>query len=108
MFADVESQAGSTVGDINSEAVYGFLDKDNPDILEELKRDNLSAETVFTNLGLRDDGVMTFLRNLLFGKVPSRFILSYDVDCVHFAGDSLDVDHFIDKSNVKGKPAYTV
>jgi len=102
LFADEESLAGSTVGDINSEAVYDFLNKDNPDILEELKRDTLSAETVFTNLGLLNDGVMTLAGNLLFGKVPSRFTPSFYVDCVHFAGDSVDVAHFIDKSTVKG------
>ena len=97
LFADEEALAGSTVGDINSETVYDFLDKDNPDVLEELKRSNLSAETVFTNLGLLNDGVMTLAGNLLFGKVPSRFTPSFYVDCVHFAGDSVDVDHFIDK-----------
>lgn len=102
LFADEEALVGSTPGDINSEAVYDFLSKDNPDILEELKRNTLSAETVFTNLGLLNDGVMTLAGNLLFGKVPSRFTPSFYIDCVHFAGNAVDVDHFIDKSTVKG------
>lgn len=102
LFADEEALAGSTPGDINSEAVYDFLSKDNPDILEELKRNTLPAETVFTNLGLLNDGVMTLAGNLLFGKVPSRFTPSFYIDCVHFAGNAVDVDHFIDKSTVKG------
>ena len=45
---------------------------------------------------------MTLEGNLLFGKVLTRLPPSFYVDCVHFAGDSVDVDHFIDKSTVKG------
>ena len=102
LFADEEALAGSSLGDINSEAVYDFLNQDNPDILEELKRNTLSADTIFTNLGLLSDGVMTLAGNLLFGKVPYRFTPSFYIDCVHFAGDAVDADHFIDKSTVKG------
>ncbi len=102
LFADEEVLNDSVLGDINSEAVYAFLDKDNPDILEELKQNTLSSETVFTNLGLLNDGMMTLAGNLLFGKLPQRFAPSFYIDCVHFSGNSVDAERFIDKAIIKG------
>lgn len=102
LFADEEQLADSDVTDINSEAVYDFLNRDNPDALEELKQNTLSLPTVLSNLGLLSDGALTLAGNLLFGKIPYRFSPSFYVDCVHFSGDAVDVDHFVDKSTVKG------
>ena len=89
LFADEEILNGSTAGDLNSEAVYTFLDQDNPDILEELKQETLSTGSVFTNLGLLNDGMMTLAGNLLFGKLPQRFSPSFYLDCIHFSGNSI-------------------
>lgn len=102
LFADEEVLSGSVSGDINSEAVYAFLEKDNPDILEELKQNTLASDAVFTNLGLLNDGMMTLAGNLLFGKLTHRFTPSFYIDCVHFAGNSVDVDRFINKAINKG------
>ncbi len=102
LFADEEILYGSAIGDINTEAVYDFLQKDNPDILEDLKKDTLSTRVVFQNLGLLSEGAMTLAGNLLFGKVPARFTPSFCIDCVHFVGDSIDAEHFIDKLTVRG------
>ncbi|MGB0849131.1 MAG: RNA-binding domain-containing protein [Thiolinea sp.] len=102
LFADEEKLADSDVTDINSEAVYDFLSRDNPDALEELKQNTLSLPTVLSNLGLLSEGALTLAGNLLFGKIPYRFSPSFYVDCVHFSGDAVDVDHFVDKSTVKG------
>jgi predicted HTH transcriptional regulator len=102
LFADEEILNGSAIGDINAEAVYDFLSKDNPDILEDLNKGTLSIDVVLENLGVLSDGAMTLAGNLLFGKIPSRFTPSFYIDCVHFAGDHIDGDRFIDKSTVKG------
>lgn len=45
---------------------------------------------------------MTLAGNLLFGKTPQQFAPSFYIDCVHFDGDDIDVDRFIDKATVKG------
>lgn len=102
LFADEERLDNSDATDINSEAVYDFLSRDNPDTLEELKQNTLSLPTVLSNLGLLNDGSLTLAGNLLFGKIPSRFSPSFYIDCVHFPGDSVDVDHFVDKSTIHG------
>nr|CAA6813270.1 MAG: ATP-dependent DNA helicase [uncultured Thiotrichaceae bacterium] len=102
LFADEETLNGTDIGDINTEIVYDFLNNDNPEILEALKNETLPINVVLQNLGLLSDDALTLAGNLLFGKLPQRYTPSFYIDCVHFAGNDVDADRFIDKSTIKG------
>lgn len=102
LFADEEALDNSDITDLNAEAFYTFLDRDNHDVYEDLKLGKLELATVLQNLGLLRDTHLTLAGNLIFGKIPSRFSPSFYVDCVNFDGDDVDVDGFIAKSTVKG------
>nr|CAA6806655.1 MAG: Unknown protein [uncultured Thiotrichaceae bacterium] len=101
LFTDEETLNGTDIGDINTEIVYDFLNNDNPEILEALKNETLPINVVLQNLGLLSDNALTLAGNLLFGKLPQRYTPSFYIDCVHFAGNDVDADRFIDKSTIK-------
>ncbi|WML88596.1 RNA-binding domain-containing protein [Thiothrix subterranea] len=102
LFADEEVLYKSQLGDINTEAVYAFLEQDNPTIADELRQGDLQLVTVLENLELVKQGHLTLAGNLLFGKVPQKYTPSFYIDCVHFNGDDVGVEDFIAKGRVKG------
>ncbi len=102
LFADEEVLLRSQVGDINPEAVYAFLEQDNPAIADELRQGDLQFVTVLENLELVKQGHLTLAGNLIFGKLPQRYTPSFYVDCVHFDGNDVGAEDFIAKATMKG------
>lgn len=92
----------SQIGDINPEAVYAFLERDNPLIADELRQGALELTTVLENLELVRQGHLTLAGNLVFGKLPQKYTPSFYVDCVHFDGNEVGVASFIAKATIKG------
>lgn len=102
LFADEEVLFRSQLGDINSEAVYAFLEQDSPAIADELRQGQLQLVTVLENLELMKQGHLTLAGNLIFGKLPQKYTPSFYVDCVHFNGNDVGVADFIAKATLKG------
>jgi len=102
LFADEEVLAESTIGDLNIELFYSFLEKDDPIVLEELKEEKLDLKKVLENRAIFKNGSLTLAGNLFFGKTPQRFSPSFYVDCVYFDGNDVTVSSFVSKAIVKG------
>jgi predicted HTH transcriptional regulator len=102
LFADEEILSRSQIGDLNTEAFYTFLEKDNPAIAEELRLGSLQLVTVLENLELINQGHLTLAGNLVFGKLPQKYTPSFYVDCVHFNGNDVGCADFIAKATMKG------
>ncbi len=102
LFADEEILFRSDISDLNTETFYSFLEADDQDIYEELKQGKLQLVNVLQNLDLLRDGHLTLAGNIIFGKTPQRFSPSFYVDAVHFDGDTVGVNNFINKAQIKG------
>lgn len=102
LFADEEVLEESTLGDLNTELFYSFLEKDDPMVLEELKQEKLDLETVLENREIFKNGSLTLAGNLIFGKKPQRFSPSFYVDCVYFDGNDTTVSNFVSKATING------
>jgi predicted HTH transcriptional regulator len=93
---------GTTISDLNSEQFFIFLEKDNIQVYEELKRGNLELSTVLENRELARDNQLTLAGNLIFGLNPQRFNKSFYIDCVYFDGDDISIDKYISKTILTG------
>ncbi|MBF0232168.1 MAG: putative DNA binding domain-containing protein [Desulfamplus sp.] len=101
-FADETTISGSDIKDINIESFYNFLERKDKGTYIDLKSNRLDFVTILSNLDLLRDGQLTLAGNLLFGMNPQRFCKSFYVQCVHFAGNDIDVNQFITKENITG------
>jgi predicted HTH transcriptional regulator len=102
LYADEEIVNGSYISDLNSEQFYKFLKKENIQVYEELKQDNLELSTVLENRELARDNQLTLAGNLIFGLNPQRFNKSFYIDCVYFDGDDVSVSKFHSKEMIDG------
>ncbi len=102
LYADEEIVNGSYISDLNSEQFYRFLEKENKQVYEELKQENLELSTVLENRELARDNQLTLAGNLIFGLNPQKFNKSFYIDCVYFDGNDVSVNKFHSKEVVKG------
>lgn len=102
LYADEDIVNGTTLSDLNSEQFFIFLEKDNKQVYEELKQDNLKLSTVLENRELARDNQLTLAGNLIFGLNPQRFNKSFYIDCVYFDGDDISIDKYISKTMLTG------
>ncbi|NCD41998.1 MAG: AAA family ATPase [Bacteroidia bacterium] len=102
IFADESPVSGSDDTDFNVEYFYQFLEKKDKNVYIDLKSQRLELRTILSNLDLMRGEQLTLAGNLLFGLNPQRFCKSFYVQCVHFAGNTIDVDQFIGKETVSG------
>jgi len=102
LYADEDIVNGTTISDLNSEQFFIFLEKDNIQVYEELKQDNLELSTVLENRELARDNQLTLAGNLIFGLNPQRFNKSFYIDCVYFDGDDVSVNKFHSKEMLNG------
>ncbi|QEP43524.1 AAA family ATPase [Ectothiorhodospiraceae bacterium BW-2] len=100
--ADESVINGSTMGDLNSELIYQFLEKrDNP-IYQDLVAERIALTTVCENLDLIKNNEITLAGNLLFGKVPQRLSRSFYVQCVHIDGNDISSEYYLSRDNFYG------
>ena len=102
IFADESVISGSGSTDINVELFFQFLEKKDKETYIDLKSNRLELLTILGNLDLMHKEQLTLAGNLLFGINPQRFCKSFYVQCVHFAGNTIDVDQFVGKETVTG------
>ena len=102
LFPDEEIVHGSYISDLNSEIFNRFLEKDNIQVYEELKRGNLELSIVLKNLELARDNQLTLAGNLIFGLNPQKFNKSFYIDCVYFDGDDIAITKYISKTMITG------
>lgn len=100
--ADESLIANSDLTDLDPELLNQFLAKRDMQIHEDLKAGRITFKTLCENLDLSRDGQLTLAGNLLFGRQPQRLTKSFYVQCVHFAGNDLGCDRFLNRDTLYG------
>lgn len=100
--ADELPAKGLSLSDLDLAYFSGFFEREFGETIEEQEND---LKILLENMNLMNQNQLNLAGALLFAKNPSYYLPAFIVKAVHYPGNDIDEQYYLDSNDFKGKLA---